>query len=286
MPRSFYFRSSRSAGWLVAVVLLIGIACPLFPPSLAFWNAQSTIPAAGVALPVETDAYRATRLALPAIDLTAPPRGELREARRETSEEHQISRLQAALRDWAARDLEAAAEWALAQSAIHHDLALSAVIQGGAIAPDRLAVFVRQLSERFPERAPDYGSYFIAALSQVAAHEKAADFAVGGDENVAVNWLTAAYSAWGVREPDRALEHLAKIPDASRRSAAFQAAVSGWARTAPAELVALAEYLSGPEQRFALLVGMHAWIERDPTAAAAWIAKAPPHIEWERIMDQ
>lgn len=281
LPRSRWPFVAGAGGLLALGVMAL---LPRPPDSTTTPRLPPTLAVSAVATSAGTLSEPASTTIVPRHAPGALPQ-EILTALREADESRRMAQLQAALRAWAATDLDVAVEWALAQSALHHDLALSTVIQGGANDPDRLTGLVGQLSARFPERAPDYGSYLIAALSRAHAHEQAAAFAATADAAIAPGWLTAAYSSWGRREPDRALMHLAQIPDGARRVAAFQAVISGWARTAPAELMAVAERMSGPEQRFALLTGMHAWIERDPAAAAAWIAKGPADIEWERILE-
>jgi hypothetical protein len=265
---------------VVGGVLLLALALPRqrleMPPVPAVSSGQFSFPPDRAVARVVRPA-RAPTPVLPAV---------IADAMRETDARLRADRLQAGLREWAALDPDAAGRWALAQTVLHHDLALSAVFQGAATEPGRALMLARQLSAQFPERAPDYGSYLVAGLGQAGAHEAAANFAAEGDPAVAVGWLTTAYATWGRRDPAQALAHLGNITDGKRQFAAFQAMVSGWAGTQPAQLVSMVPHMApGFEQRFALVTGLRAWLEQDPAAAAEWISRAPPDLDLTHVLE-
>lgn len=191
------------------------------------------------------------------------------------------------IRQWAAAEPAAAAGWALRQRDIPADLALAAVFDALAAQPDLAVEFALTFTQQHPERADDIGRYLIAALSRAGAYEHAAAFAASGEGNAAVDWITAAYFNWGRNDPQRALRTVEAMSSADLRQTAFQALVSGWAKTDPVRL--LENYPAFPpgwDQRFAVVTGLRAWIELDPEAAAEWVKRArlPFDPDWELVL--
>ncbi|HYC71602.1 MAG TPA: hypothetical protein VEB66_10375 [Opitutaceae bacterium] len=191
------------------------------------------------------------------------------------------------LRRWSASDAAAAAGWALDQEAVPLDLALAALFDGLAARPPEAVALARALAGLYPELAPDLGSHVVAALGRAGAHEAAAGFAAAQDEPAAAGWTTTAYFEWGRADPHRALPALDGVANADRRHAAFQALVSGWAKTDPQGLLdAYPGFPPGWDQRFAVVTGLRALIQRDPDAAAAWIQRArlPFDPDWDLVL--
>lgn len=197
-----------------------------------------------------------------------------------------LAELQLALQSWAEKDPMAAAQWALTRQELPADLALAAVFRGAGMQPSVALELHGQLVAAQPSRAHDCGGYLIAGLSRAHAHEAAAAFALGADPHLATGWLTAAYTDWARQEPREAMDAVGRIADPDRQFTAFRAMVAGWSQADPAQLVATASNLSaGPERQFALLTGLRAWVEKDPDAAAEWVARAPSDIDWDLVLD-
>lgn len=198
-------------------------------------------------------------------------------ARLERNDEVRPELFRALLEGWATRDLAKAGEWAMDQNDLHHDLAMSAVFNGAGAHPDAALLFAQQLSERFPERAQDYGSYLVFSLGRAGAYEQAADFATEGDSLAVRDWIISAYGTWARHQPEAAVLAATDLGDPEKRSTAFRAAIYAWAQTDPKALVEYAGgFPAGDEKSFALIAALRAWRQREPHAAKAWIAKAGP----------
>ena len=86
--------------------------------------------------------------------------------------------------------------------------------------------------------------------------------------------LTAAYGYWAKQQPERAIYAALKLDDPAKQDAAFQAVVGGWARIDPKQLTATAiQFPEGHDRTLALTTGLRSWIEKDPAAAADWMAQ-------------
>jgi hypothetical protein len=154
---------------------------------------------------------------------------------------------------------------------------MASVFDGAARDPEHALQFARQLSERDPERAADFGSYLVAALARTGEFAKAADFAANGSADVRVDWLNAAFARWGEQKPREALEHAAQFSDPEIQQTAFRAAVSHWAQANPREVAEYAlSHSAGADRDFALNAALRAWAADDPVEAAGWIGRFEP----------
>lgn len=207
-------------------------------------------------------------------------------ARSETDQELRENLFRAALEGWASVQVDAAGEWALQQNDLSQDLAMAAVFNGAGASPESAQRFAQQLSQRFPERAQDYGSYLIFSLGQAGAYHQAAGLATAGPPAVSQNWITAAFDAWARREPEAAVLAATDLADPEKRSTAFRASIYAWAKTDPKALVDYAEgFPTGEERTFALLSGLRAWHQKEPELTKAWIAKAGEISGIERVFE-
>lgn len=128
-----------------------------------------------------------------------------------------------ALEQWAAEDVDAAGEWALAPTAIPRNVALAAVIRGGVAAHPLAAVkFVSRLSVECPAEADELGHDLIFALGKHGLWSAAAAWATGG-EQINPDWIADAYARWSTAQPDEAQAAAASIPSPSARDAAQSA---------------------------------------------------------------
>ncbi len=198
-------------------------------------------------------------------------------ARLESDQEARQSLFQALLEGWAAREMDKAGEWALQQDDLHHDLAMSAVFNGGGHRPEAVLQLAQRLSAQYPDRAQDYGSYLIFSLSRAGAYQQAADFASGENSGADPGWIISAYSNWARQQPEVAVLAATDLDEPEQRSTAFRAAIYAWAETDPKALVEYAEgFPEGEEKSFALVAALRAWRQREPQAAKAWMAKSGP----------
>jgi hypothetical protein len=173
------------------------------------------------------------------------------------------------------------------QETVPLDVGLSALFDGLAGDPEMAIASAQTLAQEFPELAPDLCAHLVAALGRAGAHSAAAEFARAGEGSAGQAWTTTAFFEWGRADPTGALPALDAIADADRRHAAFQALVSGWAKQDPQRLLeAFPDFPPGWDQRFAVITGLRAWIQRDPEAAAAWVArtKLPFDPDWELVL--
>ncbi len=193
-------------------------------------------------------------------------------ARRESNAERRTNLMEAVVRGWAGANPDAAAAWAASQTMIDHGQALAAVFHGVARDPEEALRLNARLTAQDPDRAADYGSYLIAALSRVGEFDQAAAFATNGDAEVRVGWLNSAYSSWAADQPQAALEQVAQLTDPTVRRTAFDAAMSRWAYNDPPAAAQYALSLpAGHERTLALTVALREWSAADPVAAAAWM---------------
>lgn len=190
--------------------------------------------------------------------------------------------IQAALRGWGRTDPAAAIAWAKAQSLLDQGMAMSAVFHGAAHVPEEAVRLAVQLSGQDPERAGDYGSYLISALSRAGEFSRAAGFAEEASQEIRVDLINAAYSAWGNREPQTALRFVEDISDPEMKTMAFNAAISAWANH---DGKAVAEYAlelpAGPGKTFAFSVALRAWAATDLVAAAKWLGSRDASPEFD-----
>src|SRR6185436_3739949 len=122
-----------------------------------------------------------------------------------------------------------AAAWVLALPSGEQHAALGAVFAGAAGRPSELMRLGRQLGERFPEAAGEYGQLVINALTETGAYESAAHFAATDATPNREAWLNAAFFHWASHQPEAALKELGNMADSVARNAAFQGVVAGWA---------------------------------------------------------
>lgn len=205
---------------------------------------------------------------------------------REPDPERRTAAITAALRNWAAQDVDAAGAWARTQSYVLLDLALAAVVNGAAAGnPDSAERFVNRLSEAEPERATDYGSFLVFALGEIGEHARAAAWTARVSEPPS-DWLILAYGRWADKDPRMAWHSLSAIEEAQSRRTAMYAVLRGWARAQPRDLADTAkDFPTGPERNFALVTALRSWAEKDPGQASAWMFKhrdavaGIPHVD-------
>jgi len=187
---------------------------------------------------------------------------------------------QAALRGWASGNPEAAGAWALSQTMIDGGQAMSAVFAGAAQDLESVQRLAEQLSRDDPARAPDYGSYLVAALASVGEYGQAADFAANGPADSRLNWLNAAFGRWAEEHPDEAVAYARRLSDPEVQRTALAAAISGWSRTDPQGVADYALTLPEESERmFALTAALHVWSEGDVAEAATWLTQFGPSPE-------
>lgn len=178
-----------------------------------------------------------------------------------------------AVSGWASIDFEAAVKWAREQSVLPEDHAHAAIINGASNRPDLIVAFSRQLSGEQPERRKEIGGYLIRALGRSGRHETAAAFALEGTGDQFSDWIVAAYTTWGYKDPETAVLHAIGLNEPRKRLHAFRAAASGWAQSDPRGLMESARtFPEGPEKSFAMTVGLRHWVEQDAAAVARWVA--------------
>ena len=132
----------------------------------------------------------------------------------------------AALSTWAENDVDAAGAWALAPTVISRDVALAAVIRGGASAhPLSTAQLVSRLSLENPNEAVELGHDMIFALSETGQFSLAAVWATSGAQTNR-DWISDAYGRWGTAQPAAALASAQALPELPVREAAIMATVN------------------------------------------------------------
>lgn len=140
-------------------------------------------------------------------------------------------------------------------------------------APDDVVARAEQRAAAEPERAREFAYEAIAALHRAGHSADAAAFALHSSLGPRRDLVIAAYFEWAHRAPEAALTHAFTVADPDAREFAVQATLSGWARTDPAGLAqAAAAFPSGAEQSAALTKALRYWSQRDPDAAASWLA--------------
>lgn len=180
--------------------------------------------------------------------------------------------LEAALREWAKSDLERAWAWARAQTYLARPLALAAIVSGAVESDtDRAVTFVEKVSRTDPENADDYGRDLIAALGRIGEDSRAANWACGG-EAPNIDWITGAFDHWAAGQPEPALLAASAIEDPTRRRAAVDAAIQGWARSDARSLAECAmKFPAGPERNLAVVTALRSWASAEPNQAADWM---------------
>lgn len=182
--------------------------------------------------------------------------------------------LRVVLREWAAENPAAAAEWADRLPDDQRSLALEAVFKGTAQRPEEAVRAARELSEKRPQRSGDYGYWLIAGLTEGGAFAEAARFAIDDNSSHRAAWLRPIFSRWAAQQPDEALRAVERIGDAAARRISLEGAFSGWASVDPAALAWHAMTLApGEERTMALDNALPQWMRREPMAAAEWLGR-------------
>lgn len=139
--------------------------------------------------------------------------------------------------------------------------------------PEGAAILARQLAEKYPAQARDYGYALIAALQRAGEFERAASYAASDTTETQRDLLIAAFHEWSRQQPEPAFNAATQVADAAAREIALQSVLSGWARANPESLAELAvDRPDGPEKTAALTKALREWVHRDPEKAGDWIA--------------
>lgn len=187
----------------------------------------------------------------------------------------------AALQGWAALAPDEAAAWALALPAKERSVAFREVLTALTGQPERAVNLALQASAKDPAQARDYGSALVGVLTEAGAYETAARFALAQPTQQA-DLVGSAYYEWAQHQPAQALAALDQIGDAKAREDAFRGLMLGWSTVGPAEVAAYAADLPpGPERSGALNEALPRWIVSDPDAAAAWLGGFEPNRDFD-----
>jgi hypothetical protein len=191
----------------------------------------------------------------------------------EKDPETQARLLEVMMRGWAQFDFDGAARWAREQTGLAKERMLASLFIGASERPDVIIAFARTLSREEPGQAKEIGACLIHALGKAGNHQSAAAFAAEGASDAYNDWLVSAYSRWGYENPETAVLNAIALTDPGKRTHAFRAAATGWARTDPQALLESAKtFPEGPEKTFSLTVGLREWVEQDAAAVARWVA--------------
>ncbi len=182
------------------------------------------------------------------------------------------------LRGWASHDMRAASDWLVDHlHDIPADPAFAALFHGAVNNPANAVVFADELAERLPDLRSHLGSCLVAALGNVGEHERAARFALEREVEHDPLWSVAAFHRWGEQDPRDAAVFVFSLPASARRTTAFHAMTSGWARTDPAGLAHAATTFPQKEEReFALITALRQWAARAPDDAADFMLRNGP----------
>jgi hypothetical protein len=190
---------------------------------------------------------------------------------------------QAALRGWAARSPDSAADWVQANlSESDRDAAMTAVIVGAAAAPDIAKQLVQRLARADPTQAYAYGHTLIRAWVDRGEFWSAAQFATSGDPEASsrAEFSHLAFAGWAQHQPTLAAQAALALADPESRQTALTGVIAGWA---PAEPAGLAEFSlqlpTGSERTAALAESLRHWVMQDPVAASAWINRLESSAE-------
>ncbi len=269
--------------FLIALVLLGAVVVwQARRPSVVAQVEPTTLPPRTPAQPAKAPPRRAPQVAesapLPAAadenavatKSSIPPA--LAAALAKTDPEERLRDIEAALRAWAAEDLEAADAWVRAQAVIPRANAMAAVINGAASGnADNAVNYVKRLSAEDQENAAEYGNFLIIGLSEAGEYQRAAAWSASTDE-ANIDWLTQAYDRWALAKPEAALLHAVALTDPTKRRAASDAAIGAWAKTEPKALAECAvNFPPGQEKNLAIVTGLRAWAATEPEKVSEWM---------------
>ena len=216
----------------------------------------------------------------PQLSRTPPPdhRARLGQLLLEAGTVQRTDRMLEELRRWASHDMRAAGEWLIDHlNDIPADPAFAALFHGAVNDPANAVVFADELAERLPDLRSHLGSCLIAALGNVGEHERAARFALEREAGNDPIWSVAAFHRWGEQAPREASVFTFSLPASARRTTAFHAMSSGWARNDPAGLAHAATTFPQKEEReFALITALRQWAARAPDDAADFMLRNGP----------
>jgi len=185
--------------------------------------------------------------------------------------------LRAALKGWGATHPETAVAWAQTETVMDQAQAVNALLQGAVQDPDTAPSVTAALIQNNPDRAMEYGSDLISALTEAGQFERAANFAANGAANCRDDWMLAAYSRWAEFQPQAAIASTMQIADPALRDTALNAIIVGWSPTDPKGLLDFTQNNLPPgQQNAALLSAIGFWADNDPFAAATWINQNHP----------
>lgn len=177
-----------------------------------------------------------------------------------------------ALRGWASVAPDDAGDYALSARSEDRRALVAAVLQGAAAHPRQAVDLAVRLCQADPEPAGDYGHAAIAALVDAGEFSEAVRFGglVGTEKYPFL--LKSAFFQWSRNQPAQAFAATETIADPALRAKAQSEVVSGWAW---ADAQGLAEHARtlppGAERTQAMAEALPRWMEKDPTAALAWI---------------